>query len=111
MVGFGLIEVFERLSGLGAVRSKRHFSEVYLLRGRTYLRDFEQRGRGGSLVSEATVTTLLARLDELADRVPKGLGDVIRALSLDLNDADYGQPEIPSGGSTARPYEGGPRGQ
>lgn len=65
MLGFHLSSVFNDLSKIGLVRSKRHFSKAYLGHGVNYLRDVEQRGRDEFRVPTLTVERLCTRLRAL----------------------------------------------
>lgn len=65
MLGFHLSSVFNYLSKIGVVRSKRHFSRAYLGHGVNYLRDVEQRSRDEFRVPTPTVEHLRARLRAL----------------------------------------------
>jgi hypothetical protein len=59
---------------LGMTRSKPDFSQKWLGRGKTYVRDFTFReGREWVRVSTPTITTLRTRLRAVADRMPRGI--------------------------------------
>ena len=92
MRGHNLEIIYAKLSALGLVRSKRHFSRDFLGRGWSYLRDFEQRDRSDVRVPLRTVSTLRARLHAVARLVPPGirsrLDEVVAAIDRDTRIAD-----------------------
>ena len=69
MMGFHLIQTYERLSDLGLLRSKRHFSRL-LGHHWSYLRDVEQRDNDEFRVPQATVERLRTHLQALTHFLP-----------------------------------------
>lgn len=92
MLGFKLIKIYYNMSDMGLVRSKRHFSREYLLRGWSYLREFECRDRHSVRVPEKTVAALRARLRAIAHytsgSVRLELEQLIAAINRDTRVAD-----------------------
>lgn len=84
MLGSSLMKTYKAMVDLGLVRSKRDFGRRWCGRGRTYLRDFEQRaGRDRTRVSSVTVATLRGRLCAVAARVPNTVAaDVLRIVEM-----------------------------
>lgn len=92
MLGFKLIALYYGMSDMGLVRSKRQFSREYLLRGWSYLREFECRDRDAVRVPEKTVAALRARLRAIAHHtsgsVRAELEQLITAIDRDTRVAD-----------------------
>lgn len=89
MHGRTLIAVYERLRGLGAVRSKRDFAIRMLGRGPTYLRDLAARNALTAWISTDTTRTLRARLDGLRDALPAPLRGEVATLIDMIERDDY----------------------
>ncbi|MGU3466875.1 hypothetical protein ACLBXO_18670 [Methylobacterium sp. C33D] len=70
MMGFHLTEVYEALSDLGLVRSKRHFSRV-LGHHWSYLRDVEKRNNDAFRAPPETVARLRTYLLALTEFLSK----------------------------------------
>lgn len=70
MYGAQLIRHYWSMKELGLVRSKRDFTQRWLGRGKTYLRDIEFRGREWRPVSTVTTARLRAGLINVAKRSP-----------------------------------------
>ena len=73
MRGFNLKCLYRDLLAMGLVRSKSQFSREYLLRGWSYLREFECRDRDEVRVPARTVAALRARLRAVALLTPGGI--------------------------------------
>lgn len=68
-----LVIVFDKLSKLGLVETKRQFSTRYLGRASGYLIDHTRRAVEHGQVAPTTVSYLRARLRGIAAKVPNGL--------------------------------------
>lgn len=81
MTGRGLLITYIKLREIGITRSKRDFAIRLLGRGKTFVRDYEQReGRDAVRVPPKTVARLRMRLRALADRMPSGIRADIEAV-------------------------------
>ena len=89
MRGSSLSQIYQQLVELGVVRSKRHFAKAYLNRGKTYLRDFEQRCRYDVEVSVVTVLALRNQLEQLIHLLPPYVASEIKSIviGIDVDDA------------------------
>ncbi|KQQ09566.1 hypothetical protein ASF56_24950 [Methylobacterium sp. Leaf122] len=92
MRGYNLKSIYLILLAMGLVRSKRQFSREWLLRGWSYLREFDQRDRDEVRVPAKTVAVLRARLRAVARLTPGGvrtdLEQVIAVIDRDTHVAD-----------------------
>lgn len=80
MFANNLLNVFEKLRDLGFVKSKRAYACDWLGKGKTYLRDYECRGRLDAPVPRRTVQTLCNRLQTVSRQCPRTIAEEINSI-------------------------------
>lgn len=78
MIAANLSEIYRQLRQMGAVRSKRDFSENFLGRNRSYLKNLE--ARSPLTVRPAVTQALRARLAEIEKFSPPAVAEVLRGI-------------------------------
>jgi len=80
-----LCYIYDRLRDFGLVKSKRSYAMDWLGKGKTYMRDYEHRGRLDARVPRGTIRTLRRRLLTLAAQCPPSIAREITAFVAEID--------------------------